>query len=587
MKSRYKYLCEILFLLDEDRKKIPGLILLFIASSTLDLAGLSLIGPYIVLLVNPENIFEISVFKTMGLTESSFEINTLFIILGFSLITIFLFKSIAGILINRKIIRFSNKQQVRLRAELMQTYQNLSYVDYLNRNSSEYIHTMQAKVGNFSGGVVQNLLRISSEGIVVLVILLFLASTNGTALVALLIVMGGVTLLYDRHFKTNLKVYGKIANESSRQMMQGISEGIKGLKEIRILGKSFFFQQMVINGAKNLCESRIKTQVISQAPRYIVEFVIVSFVVIFSFVSFNVTSGSTSTIPTLGIFSIASLRLLPSVNLFIRCIIDFRVNRYATTIIYNDLIVSQRVDYQKPINFSEKPKEAPFSEISFKNVNFCYPNAKRDAIKNINLTIKSGESVGFIGPSGSGKTTLVDVILGLFEPQEGEILYNGLELKSEISNWRAKVAYLPQEIFLIDNSLRCNIAFGFNDKRIDDLNLHNALKQARLSELVDELPQGLNTIIGEHGVRLSGGQRQRVSLARAFYHGRDVLVMDESTSSLDYETEKEIVKEIKRLKGQKTLIVVAHRLSTVRHCDWIYQLREGRIVNQGPPEEIL
>ena len=278
---------------------------------------------------------------------------------------------------------------------------------------------------------------------------------------------------------------------------------------------------------------------------------------------------------------------MPSVNLFIRCIIDFRVNRYATTIIYNDLIVSQRVDYQKPINFSEKPKEAPFSEISFKNVNFCYPNAKRDAIKNINLTIKSGESVGFIGPSGSGKTTLVDVILGLFEPQEGEILYNGLELKSEISNWRAKVAYLPQEIFLIDNSLRCNIAFGFNDKRIDDLNLHNALKQARLSELVDELPQGLNTIIGEHGVRLSGGQRQRVSLARAFYHGRDVLVMDESTSSLDYETEKEIVKEIKRLKGQKTLIVVAHRLSTVRHCDWIYQLREGRIVNQGPPEEIL
>ena len=229
-------------------------------------------------------------------------------------------------------------------------------------------------------------------------------------------------------------------------------------------------------------------------------------------------------------------------------------------------------------------------EIKFINFIDKYPDKPWDwggISKNINLTIKSGESVGFIGPSGSGKTTLVDVILGLFEPQEGEILYNGLELKSEISNWRAKVAYLPQEIFLIDNSLRCNIAFGFNDKRIDDLNLHNALKQARLSELVDELPLGIKTMLGERGVRLSGGQRQRVALARAFYHGRNILVMDEATSSLDNETEREIVEEIKHLKGRKTIIVVAHRLTTVQHCDRIYRLEEGRIVDTGSFRQVV
>ena len=192
-----------------------------------------------------------------------------------------------------------------------------------------------------------------------------------------------------------------------------------------------------------------------------------------------------------------------------------------------------------------------------------------------------------MGSSGSGKTTLVDVLLGLLDPQEGEISYNGKPMGDSLSKWRSQVAYLPQQVFLIDNTFRNNIALGMEDEEINDIQLHEAIRQARLKDLVEQLPNGVETLLGERGIRLSGGQRQRVSLARAFYHGRSVLVMDEATSSLDNETELEIVDEIKHLKGKKTMIVIAHRLSTIQHCTRIYRLENGEITGSGSPEHMF
>ena len=192
-----------------------------------------------------------------------------------------------------------------------------------------------------------------------------------------------------------------------------------------------------------------------------------------------------------------------------------------------------------------------------------------------------------IGPSGSGKTTMVDVVLGLLEPQKGKIYYNGKDLIESLDEWRAQVAYLPQQVFIIDNSLRNNIALGMEAEEIDDVQLHEAIRQARLTELAEQLPDGVETILGERGIRLSGGQRQRVALARAFYHGRSVLVMDEATSALDNETEQEIVEEIRHFKGKKTMIVIAHRLTTVQHCDRIYRLENGEITETGSPDQVL
>ena len=218
---------------------------------------------------------------------------------------------------------------------------------------------------------------------------------------------------------------------------------------------------------------------------------------------------------------------------------------------------------------------------------FFYPDSKNNALENISLEIHAGESIGFIGPSGSGKTTLLDALLGLFEPQKGVIEYNSRNIKNNLKEWQSQIAYIPQEIFLIHGSLRHNVALGINEEDIDDNRLNESLRQARLSDMVENLPEGVNTILGERGIRFSGGQRQRVALARAFYHGRNILVMDEATSALDSETEKEIVSEIERLKGNKTMIVIAHRLTTLKHCDRIYKLQDGKIVNMGSYSEII
>ena len=209
------------------------------------------------------------------------------------------------------------------------------------------------------------------------------------------------------------------------------------------------------------------------------------------------------------------------------------------------------------------------------------------ALSNISLRITAGKTIGLIGPSGSGKTTLVDVLLGLLEPQSGSLEYNGIPLQEILWDWRAQVAYLPQEVFLIDNTLKCNVALGVPDNMIDERRVLQALSQARLAKMLEQLPYGIETILGERGVRLSGGQRQRVALARAFYHRRSVLVMDEATSALDNSTEKEIVEEIKQLKGKITMIVIAHRLTTVEHCDRIYYLENGQVVKEGHPDKVL
>ena len=229
----------------------------------------------------------------------------------------------------------------------------------------------------------------------------------------------------------------------------------------------------------------------------------------------------------------------------------------------------------------------PFSVLELKNIEYTYPNTLTKALDKINFTIEKGESIGVIGKSGSGKSTLMDLILGLLEPQKGEIYFNKSQINNLADEWRIQVAYLPQEIFLIDSTIRNNITFSEDKKSINDNLVIESLKKARLSEFVEQLPKGLDTILGEKGVRLSGGQKQRIALARAFYHKRSILILDESTSALDNETEQEIVKEIHRLKGIKTIIVIAHRLSTVANCDRIYRLNEGSVVEVGTPQEIM
>ena len=572
---------EAFFLLGDKRRSLPWMLILFLAVSLIELVGLGLIAPYMLLILNPESLGDGAIGQLITQIFSLISVDEVVVAMSFMLVSIFILKTFFAIVINRVIISFSLNIQARLRSQLMSSYQNLHYAEYLKRNSSEYITAIQSYTSQFTTGTLINLLRMTSEGMAMIAILIFLAVSNGVALLLLIVMLGALGFGYDRLFRHKVKSYGKESNINKIRMTQGIQEGITGFKEVRILGKEKYFHQVVHDNAKRYSYFSSKTQLISLAPRYLLELILVLFIVLLVMFTFFSEATLQSLIPTLSLFGFAAIRLIPSANVLINGLTQLRFGRDAATRLYRDL--NKKSAILQTIKEEEKTRQATeeFEALRFNQVCFHYPEISKNALNKVSLSINEGESIGIIGASGSGKTTLLDIMLGLLEPQKGIVEFNGEPLQSNIDNWRKCVAYLPQETFLIDNTLRNNIALGVHESDIDDERLNKVLDQARLTGLIEQLPNGVETIIGERGVLLSGGQRQRIALARAFYHDRTVLVMDESTSALDTETEQEIVEEIKQLKGKKTMIVIAHRLTTLRYCDRIYRLENGEIVEQG------
>ena len=579
------YLRQILHLLGKDKKKIPFLIFVFLVLSILDLVGIGLIGPYIALVtdVDVASVFFSGIAEFFDLPGDG---DLLLRVLSYVLLSVFTIKTIFAIWINKSIIQFSENQQVRLKSFLMQAYQSLPYTEYIRRNSSEYVYSIQQLTSQYSGQVVLPLLRTVSDGMVALFILILLAFQDMFALTLLVFLLGFMITLNDVFFRDSLKTYGEEINNASAITIQGVREGMDGLKEIRVLGNERYFYQMVHRNAKKQAFFGTKSLTLSMAPKYMLELTMISFVVFFVLTNLFLGNNIDTLLPTLSVFGVAALRLIPAANTLIQSLVQIRYSRDSVSRLYNDQCKLKQFSGKEDYSVSAQiPKQ--FQVLKLDRVSFTYPQSEFKALNEISLEINAGESIGLIGPSGSGKTTLVDMLLGLLEPQQGNIQYNGEGVKTVLQQWRSQAAYIPQQVFLIDDTLRHNVAFGIDNDEIDNDRLQESLRQSKLIKVVEQLPQGVETILGENGVRLSGGQRQRVALARAFYHGRDILVMDEATSALDDQTEQEIVKEIDQLKGKKTMIVIAHRLTTLKHCDRIYKLENGRVVAVGSYKELI
>ena len=579
------YIQEVLSLLAPDqRRRLPKLVSLFIGLSFLDLVGIGLIGPYVALVID-DSVLDGrlgDVVYILGIDPSKDSVLKFF---GWLLICVFTTKTIAAIWMNRTIIMFGQEQQVFLRQTLMHAYQTLPYRDYLERNSSEYIYSIQQLAGR-AQAITIVLLRVLSDSLVALVIITMLAFQNITALGLLFGILFFSVLIYDRLFRNKMKEYGREANIASTDMVQGINEGIEGLKEIRILGVESYFHGLVSKATRKLAYFQTQEMVIHTAPRFLMELLMIIFIVMLVLGTLYFGQSLQVLIPTLAMFGVAALRLMPIANMLSGSLANIRFYRDAITRLHAEIVkFSQNKKVNKTLILQRSNQS--FIKIQLDNISFRYPGVSEDALNKVSLEIKSGESIGLVGASGSGKTTLVDVLLGLLDPYEGKIIFNENNINESLDEWRSHIAYLPQQVLLIDSTLRKNVALGCEDLEIDNNLVEEALRKARLSDLLAQLPLGLDTVLGERGVRLSGGQRQRVALARAFYHERDVLVMDEATSALDKETEDAIVDEIRNLKGNKTMIIIAHRLSTVADCDRIYRLDSGEIIEEGSPQDIL
>lgn len=587
MKSAIKYLEEIIFLLGKDKNKFPWIVLLSIISSVFDIVGLSFIGPYLSAVLNKDN--QLFIFIDGLLRNFQIILTKAEILIAVSIFFLFIFflKTFLTIQIRRIIIKFSWKRHTFLQVRLIKSYQNLPYVDYIKRNRADYIQTIHTLSSIYSHSVMEVFLEMISNLIILFAIVMFFAFSNLQLMMYILISIGLILFIFDKLLNRNVRFYGEKASFGAEDLIKGINEGMTGLKEIRILGKQSYFTRKVESASHLFTDNKIKSNIINSIPQYLLEFIILALLLISVIVLTLGKKDMSVLIPTIGVAGLAFLRVKPLVGFISNGFSRLRYGRYATKKIYEDLI-SYNIQNTKTVNDPKTDKSySQFNGLELKNVSFSYPGSQKKVLNDISLKINRNESIGFIGPSGSGKTTLLDIILGLLTPQEGKIFYNNNNIENDLYVIQKKIAYLPQEIFITDNSLISNVALGIERKNIDIKKVEESINKARLTDLLSDLPDGINTMLGDRGIRLSGGQRQRVALARAFYHERDILIMDESTSSLDEETESKIVEEIKLLKGNRTLIVIAHRLSTVQHCDKIFKLVDGIIVQKGNFEEVV
>jgi ATP-binding cassette, subfamily B, bacterial PglK len=579
-----KYLFEIIGLLGDDKKKLPFILFLFIALSLIDLAGIGLIGPFVGIVADTEFMNSMLI-RLNELGIFIFTSNNLVGYLSIIIVIVFALKSIAGLVSHFIIHKFSVDQQTRLRTQLMISYQQLPYVKFLNRNSSEYVHSVQVIVNHYAKGVVTNALKMISDGIVALVLISFLLWTSTLEVLLLIAIIAPYLYFYDFIFKVKIKKYGSRSNVTSGKIIQGIHEGLEGLKEIRILGSEKYFLDKVRDNSISYGHNHIKSVLIGSAPKYLIELLMVVFVVLLVQMVSGNESSSHMILATLAMFGVAAIRIVPIVGVLSKGLIGLRYYRDSIHRLYSDVKDMDNMAYTNVISASSNEI---FESLSLTDVSYSYnPSLKINVIKEINIELIKGKSIGIIGASGSGKTTLVDIILGLLDPQSGKILFNQKDLGANVRDWQRHVAYIPQDIFLIDDTLQANIALGVSINNIDKDRLNKAISMSMVDEFIELLPHGIETVLGEHGVKLSGGQRQRVALARAFYYNRSILVFDEATSALDNHIETEIIKEIEKLHGLKTMIVISHRMSTIEHCDYIYKLDHGTVIAEGPPKDIL
>ena len=559
----------------KDKRKIAILLVAVVIGSFLELLGVTIFMPFINIISNPQTIQRTWYLKLFydGLHFNSTK--NFMIALSCAIIAVYLIKNIYLIVEKNCIYKFSYSTQMRLSTRLLETYMKEPYTFHLNKNIASLQRTIQEDTGRFMQ-VVLYFMELATELVVCLTLgiyLLFVSKSITIIVVSLLVVFVGTFLACTRRYSNQL---GRDNQAYQGKIYQWMNQALGGIKEIKILERDSFFideyQKYYAKFARGLRLSRT----ISILPKYLVEAVAITGLLIAIIV--KMTFGEADLvyyIPQLTVFAVAAFRLMPSVG---------RINEYATNMLYAfpsvDLIYKDLVeieDYVEKQDHEVAEKWNLKNAIEVKDVTYYYPDTEEPVIDGASLTIQKGKTVAFIGASGAGKTTMVDIILGLLVPQKGVVMADEINVHEKPKTFHAQIGYIPQVIYLSDDTIRNNIAFGIKEAQIDEAAVQAAVEKAQLTEFINSLPHGLDTIVGDRGVRLSGGQRQRIGIARALYHDPEILVLDEATSALDNETESAVMEAIDHLQGLKTMIIIAHRLTTIRNVDKIYEVGEGKV----------
>ena len=577
---------KLVYILDI-QQKIYGILVFFcsLLGSFLEVIGVGVIMPLVQAFMDPEELLKI---KSVQMVMNVLGINKIgstqiVVIITFGVILIFLFKNMYFIFLSWIRIKFSCKVSRELSVRMMSGYMQRGYEFFLNNNTADLSRNISGDVAGVDT-VIYQLLRALVDTLTIVMIVIVIMATDWVIAFAVVIMALVCLVIIYGYFRVQMSIAGRQFNKYNGITSKYLLQALHGIKEILVMHKQEYFIKHYEEANIEKQKGAIKQTVGAESPAYVIEGVCVSGRLAVVCVRLVLSKQSAvELVPTLSAFAVGAFRILPSLG---------RISSALNTAIYYMPSLEHVYENMREIENYEKmhgtyeknlrqEKNAPYvfqDKIELKDISWHYKNSETDVIAHLNLTVYKGMSVAFVGQSGAGKTTLADIILGLLPPQQGEVLIDGKKISEFGDKLGHIIGYVPQSVYLTDDTIRNNVAFGIERNEIDDKKVWKALEQAQLKEFVSGLEKGIDTFVGDRGIRFSGGQRQRVAIARALYENPDIIIFDEATAALDNETEAAVMESIRSLQGYKTTIIIAHRLTTIKDCDVIYEVKDGNAV---------
>lgn len=559
--------------------RIIALVVMMIGGGFLEMCSVSLVIPFMNAIMSPDETMNKWYVRLVCNIFGIESVRTFLILAAIVLAMVYMLKNVYLVYEYNIQFRFVYRNMFDMQRRLLDNYIHRHYEYFLGVSSGEIIRIINTDTPNVFH-MLTVLLNIFSELVVAMVLIATVFVIAPFATAGMAIVLFFMVIIVSAFIRKIMHKAGIENQRASAGMNKWLLQSIQGIKEIKVMGKEGFFQDNYDKYGRSYVQTLRRNGIFGMIPRFFIEGI--SMGTMFLIVALMLYRGQSleTLIPMLTAIAMAAIRLLPSVS---------RVSTGLSTVAYSEPMLDKLIENLNEMVetssvtgklVSENNKKIPKvkSDITYKFISYAYPDSSGYVLDKAQMVIHKGESIGIVGESGAGKTTAVDILLGLLRPQSGEILVDGINIVTDLEGWHSQIGYIPQMIFMLDDSIRENVAFGVESCQVDDKRVWEALREASLEDFVKQLPDKLDTQIGERGVRLSGGQRQRIGIARALYNNPEVLVFDEATSALDNETESAIMDSIHRMHGQRTMIIIAHRLTTIEACDHIYRVSEGKFV---------
>ncbi|APE32116.1 multidrug ABC transporter ATP-binding protein [Halomonas aestuarii] len=573
----------------QQRRRLMILQVLVVLMAFAELASVVAIGPFMAV-VGDMGRLEGDGLLAMAFERSGMESPTAFLtLLGGLVLAVLLVSALISTYTTWRLSLYSAQVGAELASRLYSYYLHQPWLFHAGVNTSRLMNKVAREVQRTTTKIINPLMQLNARMMTVFVLVMAILSYNPMVAITGVLIFGSSYLLLYKTVRRFLVSNGRRVSRAQARQFRLMNEGFGGIKDLLLLHRQENFTSRFDKASNSLARGQGITQGLSDAPRYAIELVAFAAVILLVLHLLNHYQGNLGAIlPALSIYALAGFKLLPAFQKIYSSVSRIRGNLSAYESIRGDLLASRDGFPSMEVSKGDVVPLIPQHTIALNNVFFDYPGKKESALNGLSLVIPANKIVGLVGASGSGKSTTVDLLLGLIQPQQGEVIIDNIPLKSDtLRNWQASVGFVPQQIFLSDATILENVGFGLSREQIDESRVMEALRLAQLDELVEKMPEGVETSIGERGVRLSGGQRQRIGIARALYQQARVLVFDEATSALDGITEQRVMNDIHRLAGQRTIVLIAHRLTTVKDCDVIYMLDAGKVTDAGTYKELV